>query len=237
MTGALPATQHHERPLSRADRRIAVARVAELRGRLAVYALSLDVATVDEELSDEDLAPAERRLAGSRKGRRLSDFRLGRVAAHRAITAAGGERGVVLERNGIPVFPEGIVGSISHSHGLAVALVTTTAAAVAVGVDVEARPVSEAMARIVASQSELKWVLTNPAERRASALFCSKESAVKALCSMGMRVSLPQIRLVPTGSHSFEIAHPSLTPGLTHVVEWHSMAQWVVAWSVVIHHR
>ena len=121
--------------------------------------------------------------------KRQAEFRAGRSCAMTALAEldprfAGFEVG--RGDSGAPVWPGGIVGSISHSDGVAAAVVATTAVAAGLGIDTE-RVMSESQARsvgrIVAWPSEM-------AHGRAAGLtrlealtlvFSAKESIFKCL--------------------------------------------------------
>ncbi len=85
-----------------------------------------------------DLAPAEAALGREAAPSRLDDLRRGRTAARRALRTLGASETTVLrEPNGAPVFPEGFVGSISHTAGRALAAIGRTEQVGGLGVDVE----------------------------------------------------------------------------------------------------
>lgn len=71
--------------------------------------------------------------------RRQSSYRSGRRAAARALAAAGVRgKGLVGQRDdGLPDWPAGWTGSISHTDRMAAAIVAPTAGAVRVGLDLE----------------------------------------------------------------------------------------------------
>jgi enterobactin synthetase component D len=117
-------------------------------------------------------------------GRRAS-FRAGRAAAHDALALLGCDDGPILVgQQREPVWPIGVVGSISHASGVGVALVAPTASTGGVGIDVEAiRPAPELFDQ-VPRPDERSWLdaIADVGERDAAVLelFSAKESIFKA---------------------------------------------------------
>jgi 4'-phosphopantetheinyl transferase EntD len=132
--------------------------------------------------------------------RRRDDFIRGRVAARRAL----GELGVRQQPIPIgawhqPLWPEGVVGSISHAAGAGVAVAARVTDLRGIGVDVEARDrrLSLRAASRVLTRAE-RWALDEPQQLPwPLVLFCVKEAAFKAVFQAYGR------RLVP-GDLAFE---------------------------------
>ena len=118
------------------------------------------------------------------EGRRAM-FALGRAAAREALGALGAVDAVAIPRgsSGEPVWPEGIVGSISHSREVAVAVVARRGDYVGLGVDIEdlGRGPSPRVARLVCRPSEMEWVDPEAGTQRLALLFSAKEAVFKAL--------------------------------------------------------
>lgn len=121
--------------------------------------------------------------------KRQSEFRAGRYCAMTALAALDPRFDgwdVARHDSGAPVWPEGVVGSISHSDGVAAAMVATTAVAAGLGIDTE-RVMSESQARSVGRM--VAWP-SEIAHGRAAGLsrlealtlvFSAKESIFKCL--------------------------------------------------------
>lgn len=134
------------------------------------------------------LHPLEEQALGeavSEKRRR--DFRVGRAAARCALERVGFPvvTPVLRGEHREPLWPVGIVGSVSHSSGYGVAAVAWQQDVPAVGVDIqqiEERYTDELIARF-ADPDEFDWVRSDPNKRteRAVKLFSAKESVFKAL--------------------------------------------------------
>ena len=117
--------------------------------------------------------------------KRREEFRLGRAAAHQAIAALCGRSDQPIGRGarGQPLWPAGLVGSISHCRGLALAAVARREHSGGLGVDVERRDrrVTPDVARLVASEAEQAWIAAADPALRLKLLFSAKESIFKAL--------------------------------------------------------
>ena len=86
----------------------------------------------------EDLYPEEAALALGFGERRLREFRSGRHAARTALVQAGGVAVPLLRnREGVPLWPEGFTGTISHSREAVVAVCARRDLFLSVGVDLE----------------------------------------------------------------------------------------------------
>jgi enterobactin synthetase component D len=132
------------------------------------------------------LPPALERATVKRKIQYLAGRACARRAIERLMPAASVEappRGA----DGCPVWPEGLVGSISHTDAFATAAVAIRSEAIALGVDAEPVLSPEAaaeIARLIASEDEARRVAEVASFSRPQALslvFSAKESLFKAL--------------------------------------------------------
>jgi 4'-phosphopantetheinyl transferase EntD len=136
------------------------------------------------ELEEQALGPAA-------SPRRRRDFTLGRAAARQALAGTGFPvpAPVLRGEQREPLWPQGIVGSISHQGGYGVAAVAWQQDIPAVGIDIQAiedRYTDDLIARF-ADPDEFDWVRSDPNRRteRAVKLFSAKESVFKALYPLG----------------------------------------------------
>jgi 4'-phosphopantetheinyl transferase EntD len=117
--------------------------------------------------------------------KRLEDFRHGRHCARQAMRLLGTQpRAVTIGPRREPVWPLGIVGSITHSAGAAGAAVARASRWVSVGIDLEPdHPVSPRIIRRICRPEELARLPANEDEalRTARQIFSMKEAAYKAL--------------------------------------------------------
>lgn len=161
-----------------ADRR----RLAAWRPSIPAFASSSVVILED---ATQSLHPEEEALLhpGARLARRRS-FRLGRSAAHVALASIGHDTGPILvgdDRE--PVWPPGVMGSISHTINIGIALVAPDSRTDGIGVDIEQRRHAPELERRVPRPEEREWLEDRPHAEQADALlalFSAKESIFKA---------------------------------------------------------
>jgi 4'-phosphopantetheinyl transferase EntD len=116
--------------------------------------------------------------------RRRLQYALGRTAARDALAGLGQPPAAIRRgEGGQPVWPDGIVGAISHSHADVVAVAGRRADYRGLGVDVEEldRKLDARIARMVARPSEMAWVNPVVGLDRLIMLFSAKEAVFKAL--------------------------------------------------------
>lgn len=136
---------------------------------------------------DEDpLLPDERMLVSDRAvATRRTDVQLGRTAARRALIAAG-HATVPIGRGdlGEPIWPNGMVGSITHSNGWGLAMVASRVLSGGIGIDLESRSrYFPELIEQVCGPAEQRWLdALTTAERPVAALevFALKEAIYKA---------------------------------------------------------
>ncbi len=92
----------------------------------------------------------------------------------------------------MPIWPAGIVGSITHSGSMCVVAVARSADVALLGLDLEPdRPVKEGLARLVCRDEEHDWIASPDAEernRRCRVVFSVKEAVYKAFYPRTRRV-------------------------------------------------
>jgi 4'-phosphopantetheinyl transferase EntD len=145
--------------------------------------LPAEVAVAAGPLSgfDGPLWPEERAAVARALAKRLREFTAGRCAARQAMAELGvSVCGVPRGTAGVPVWPEGVTGSLSHSAGMVAAVVARRGGVVALGVDLE----------MVSARAEgMAEMICNPGEAEAARgweagilrVFSAKEAAFKAL--------------------------------------------------------
>jgi 4'-phosphopantetheinyl transferase EntD len=159
--------------------------IVELGGRIPVIA----------ELAELGSAASEKRR---------HDFILGRLAARRALRGLGiCPPSIPIGAQREPVWPPGIVGSISHSNGLGLAVAARTRDFRGIGVDIEARDrtLSSGGARKVLTKAE-GWALDeSDAKPWPLIVFCAKEAAYKAIFqTCGARLGFQDIAFSRVGT-------------------------------------
>ena len=134
----------------------------------------------------EDLLPEERALVARAVVGRQAEFATGRVLARGLLEALGGARAPLLrDEDRVPLWPDGVVGSIAHTTGRCLVAVGASREVRGVGVDIEPdEPVQAGIERRVCVPRELE-ALSRIADpdlrgRRCRLIFSAKESVYKA---------------------------------------------------------
>ncbi|APG48199.1 4'-phosphopantetheinyl transferase family protein [Phaeobacter porticola] len=114
--------------------------------------------------------------------KRRREFAAGRAAAHHAMETLGlSACAIPVGPKRAPVWPTGVVGSISHCHSIAVAVVAHPQDMHGLGVDVEEDvPLSENLIPQICRPAERDWLSRqdNPGQL-AKVIFSAKEAAYK----------------------------------------------------------
>lgn len=168
----------------------------------ALFPDDVAVAQSDPRLPAAGILPDEERFVRNAGETRRREFAAGRMAARRALASLGlPGTAIAAAQDRAPVWPQGVVGSISHCANLCLAAVAPAAAYRSVGIDVEpAEPLPEDILDTVCTPAERNWLETRPAAERgllARAIFCAKEAAYK--CQYPLTGELIDF-------HAFEIA-------------------------------
>lgn len=127
------------------------------------------------------LLPAEAACLKRAVKKRLREFAAGRQCAHRALEELGvRDVAVLMAADRQPVWPGGIIGSITHTDGYCAAVVARRERLQAVGLDAElAAAVREELWPIICGELELAQLLRLASSRqasRATLLFSAKEA-------------------------------------------------------------
>lgn len=128
------------------------------------------------------LLPEEDQALGSVVARRRADFTLGRACAHRALDQLGVEPAPLLAgQHREPVWPAGVVGSITHCPGYGAAAVARRGERHSLGIDAEVHePLPAGLLRSVASPAEAEQLADlPPGTCWDRLLFSAKESVYK----------------------------------------------------------
>ena len=141
------------------------------------------------------LYPVEEEVIAGASGGRRREFAEARACAREALETLGVAAGPIpAGRDGAPLWPQGIVGSITHKGGYRAAAVARAADLAGIGIDAEpdAR-LPDGVLETIASAQELDQAEALLARRPGLAwdrlLFCAKEAAVKAWHPLGAPVA------------------------------------------------
>ncbi len=142
-----------------------------------------------------DLYPVEEHLIAGASERRRREFAEARACAREALRRLGVAAGPIpATPDGAPVWPEGVVGSITHKGGYRAAVVAFASDIAGIGIDAEPdERLPDGVLETIASPAELDRVEALLERRPGVAwdrlLFCAKEAAVKAAYPLGLAVA------------------------------------------------
>lgn len=128
----------------------------------------------------QDFSHAQRLRPSMRLSRR-QEFTSGRHCASQALKSLGVSMdcSLISDEDGLPTWPTGYVGSISHCREQVVAVAAPADAVACVGIDIEhVHRLSQAAADRILSETEMDWV--GGSTRLASLVFSAKEAIYKA---------------------------------------------------------
>jgi 4'-phosphopantetheinyl transferase EntD len=165
--------------------------------------------------SPDELFPAERALLGRAVPKRQREFTAGRVCARRALSRLGVPPAPLLtgpDRE--PVWPPGVVGSITHCEGFRAAVVAWDTDLHAIGIDAEPNgPTPEGVLDRIALPAEQDWIRAAasaaPQVSWDRLLFCAKESVYKAWFPLARAWLGFEDALVTLGDDPAGAAHPA----------------------------
>jgi 4'-phosphopantetheinyl transferase EntD len=152
-------------------------------------ALLPPAASTAEAFDDEvpsALYPAEEELVGRAVAKRRREFATARRCAREALAELGVPATAVLTgKNREPLWPAGVVGSITHCEGYRGAVVAREQDLASVGIDAEPHaPLPSGVLRVVALPQEVtrlaELTAADPQHCWDRLLFCAKESVYKA---------------------------------------------------------
>lgn len=144
----------------------------------------VQLAVATPAMWDEALHPQELPFAAAMNEKRRREFQAGRACARRILAQLGyAEQGLAVGAHRQPLWPQGVVGSITHCGDFCAAVGAPSAEFVGLGIDVEEdSPLDESLFDVVCTQRERGALncLTLPL-REAKLVFSIKESLFKAL--------------------------------------------------------
>lgn len=143
------------------------------------------------------VAPEEWACVASAVEKRRREFAFGRACSRAALVGLGQRRPgpILVGPHRAPVWPQGIVGSITHIEGYCAAAVASKSDFKAIGIDAAAnRPLPPSVERVVATADELGDLPGGVAWP--TVLFSAKEAVFKAWFPMtGRRLGFDEARV------------------------------------------
>jgi 4'-phosphopantetheinyl transferase EntD len=142
--------------------------------------------TADEAMWSGALHPEEEALLRDAVAKRRREFTAGRLCARTALARLGIEHpALLMDADRVPVWPPGVIGSLSHCEGYCGAVVARRGELLGIGLDVElAGPLPPGVPTAVLTPGEATALARLPALRGADwakLAFCAKESLYKCL--------------------------------------------------------
>lgn len=162
-------------------------RAAHTTGRdlaRGLFAGGIALGCSDPRADQPTLMAAEVAAIARARPARLREFAAGRSAARRAMAELGAPQAVVpMGPDRAPIWPEGLIGSISHSRTCCIVALARSTTARAIALDVEENtPLDRDLVGEICTPSERDWLLTQPAAPQghlAKLIFSAKECAWK----------------------------------------------------------
>ncbi len=133
------------------------------------------------------LSPEKSFLSGKESFKWLDEYARGRMAGRDALIHLGAPKDSPILRgeNGEPLWPNGYLGSISHSGGIGVACVSRAGNYLGLGIDLEnyEKKRQAGIFKKIATEKELAWINEDDEEvqKRGVLIFSIKESIYKAV--------------------------------------------------------
>jgi len=148
------------------------------------------VVRATDAMALEPLHPAEERGRMGEKRRR--EYTLGRACARRALSRLGFE-GFALRSDDdrVPIWPAGVVGSLTHCRGYCAVAAAPVATALGLGIDAEpSEPLSTRVLQRICTAAELERNagLPEPPCGWGKLVFCAKESFYKCYFPLARKV-------------------------------------------------
>ncbi len=156
---------------------------------------------------------------------RKQEFTAGRLCARKALNRFGMKNfPVLVGENREPLWPPGIIGSISHCKGFCGVVMARRGPIISIGLDVEPlEPLTADVLGLVCTPNEKEWILSGTGSHSqlwSKLIFSAKESAFKCyfpLSQTFLDFQDVEVRVNP-GNNSFTVSlrvpPPSTLPGV-----------------------
>jgi 4'-phosphopantetheinyl transferase EntD len=158
---------------------------AKISAALAsLFPANSQVAEMREPGDPALLLPDERPYAARAVAKRVGEYTAGRLCARRALQGLGlAETAIRVGAAREPMWPEAVVGSITHTTGFCAAVVASKTNLAGVGLDSEiAGSVKQQLFPSICTSAEIDWIQTLPIEQQGAAatlIFSAKEAFYK----------------------------------------------------------
>jgi 4'-phosphopantetheinyl transferase EntD len=149
----------------------------------SMYCAPVSVAIATREMYSQKLFDAEEETISKSALSRRMQFTAGRSCARAALSQLGVQAGPLLaDRDGVPVWPAGFLGSITHCADFCCAVIGRRFHFQGLGIDAEPlQPISDELASWIASPNELAGLGLPPTNTSwLNVIFSAKEAFYKA---------------------------------------------------------
>ncbi len=175
---------------------------------------------------ESTLHPEEARSIDAVSTRRRREFAAGQSCARRALAEIGVPSAPLLpSKGGIPGWPKGTTGSISHTRGYCGAVVMPQVAGVAIGIGIDVEPIGAVVSElypILFTTAERAWLSSLTGDEQplmSTTLFTAKEAFYKAQYAItGSWVDFPDVSVLPD-AHGLDIAKAAYLPAFARI-QW-----------------
>ncbi|WP_262696497.1 4'-phosphopantetheinyl transferase family protein [Kordiimonas aquimaris] len=140
---------------------------------------------LDLDLESQKLTPYERKRANTLPNPQKWDYVRGRICSSKALynLARIKDYSLLSDLDGVPIWPKGIVGSLSHTESVCGAVVAYSNSVLSMGFDIEElERISEEMFEEICTENELLKLKEQQffqSKRNVSILFSAKEAFYK----------------------------------------------------------
>ena len=174
------------------------------------------------QMWEDPVYPEEQIFLRRAIAKRRRDFSAGRGCSRAALRALGFERfPVLMGAQREPLWPAGVVGSISHCEGYCMAAVCRSSDILALGIDVERdEDLSAEVAALACAPSELHWCRHGAPHQAlpwAKIIFSAKESLFKCVYPLtGLELGFTDVDIIIEPSQQRFVVRPNrptLDPG------------------------
>lgn len=148
----------------------------------ALFDVPVAVAVNDPKAPQPALLDDEFKAVADAIPARQREFAAGRATARAAMAQLGMKPAAIRTRaDRAPIWPAGVVGSISHTDGFCIAALCRNADVQSLGVDIEdATPLEQDLIPMICSEVEQNRIAGPDAGQLAKLIFSAKEAAYKA---------------------------------------------------------
>jgi 4'-phosphopantetheinyl transferase EntD len=146
----------------------------------------IEIYSMDGEGDPDSLYPEEEWCVRGAVAARRREFAQGRLCARQALARIG-IRNFPLQigTDRAPIWPEGVIGSLSHCGGYCAAAVARKGSILGLGLDVETvEPLDPELLVLICTDSEVAWLAASAGDAQgvlAKLIFSAKESVFKCV--------------------------------------------------------